>query len=286
MIRAIRRASQAAQALWIQTDYAVLEGGKPYGTGLDRFGLPLDRLLILRVARPLDALWGFEEALKSPSVAGVIAELPQDGAAADLTATRRLSLAARASNGLGILLRHREPCSATSAMTRWKVAAAPTEADRFGGLGRTAFDLSLEKNRRGRCGRFIVYWDHEARSFIAQAAASFGLPDMTRIPIDWIMRSGSHPATEIAASRTRFLRGPSAKTSLRGCLSFSLAVDVRWLSSWAFAPWALAVGMSFRSALRRLSPWPLRAGDIGDVNGEFVVRRLGAADCATAFGFV
>ena len=188
MIRAIRRASQAAQALWIQTDYAVLEGGKPYGTGLDLFGLPLDRLLILRVAHPLDALWGFEEALKSPSVAGVVAELPQDGAAADLTATRRLSLAARASNGLGILLRHREPCSATSAMTRWKVAAAPTEGDRFGGLGRTAFDLSLDKNRRGRCGRFIVYWDHEARSFIPQAAVSFGLPDTDSDRLDHAQR--------------------------------------------------------------------------------------------------
>ena len=71
--------------------------------GLDLFGLPLHRLLILRVARPLDALWGFEEALKSPPLAVVIAELPQDGAAADLTATRRLSLAARTGNGLGLL---------------------------------------------------------------------------------------------------------------------------------------------------------------------------------------
>jgi len=144
--------------------------------GLDLFGLPLHRLLILRVARPLDALWGFEEALKSPPLAVVIAELPQDGAAADLTATRRLSLAARTGNGLGLLLRHRKACSASSAMTRWKVAAAPTEADRFGGLGRTAFDLSLDRNRRGRCGRFIVYWDHEARSFIPEAV-SFGLAE-------------------------------------------------------------------------------------------------------------
>jgi protein ImuA len=177
--RAVRhrgKSAQAAHALWIETDYTALEGGKAYGIGLELFGLSLDRLLILRVARPLEALWAFEEALKFTALAAVIAELPQDGAAADLTATRRLSLAARAGNGLGLLLRHREAFWATSAMTRWQVGAAPSEPDRFGGLGRTAFDLSLTKNRRGRCGRFIVYWDHESKTFIPQAL-SLGLAE-------------------------------------------------------------------------------------------------------------
>jgi protein ImuA len=167
---------QARHALWIETDYVALEGGNPYGTGLDSFGLPMDRLLILRVARPIDALWGFEEALKSAALAAVITELPESGAAADLTATRRLSLAARADNGLGLLLRHRKSPGSTTAMTRWEVGAAPSEPDRFGGFGRTAFDLSLTRNRRGRCGRFIVHWDHERGSFIPQAL-SLGLAE-------------------------------------------------------------------------------------------------------------
>jgi protein ImuA len=175
--RALRHAGKSARAahtLWIETDYAAIEGGKPYGTGLDLFGLPMDRLLILRVSRPIDALWSFEEALKSPALAAVIAELPESGAAADLTVTRRLLLAARAGNGLGLLLRHRSAAYSTAAMSRWEVAAAPSDPDRFGGLGRTAFALSLIKNRRGRCGRFVVCWDHESRSFIPQAL-SFGL---------------------------------------------------------------------------------------------------------------
>jgi protein ImuA len=177
--QAVRHAGKAAKApyaLWIETDYAALEGGRPYGPGVDLFGLPMDRLLILRVARPIDALWGFEEALKSAALAAVIAELPESGAAADLTATRRLSLAARAGNGLGLLLRHRKSPGSTTAMTRWEVGAAPSQPDRFGGFGRTAFDLSLTRNRRGRCGRFIVYWDHERGSFIPQAL-SLGLAE-------------------------------------------------------------------------------------------------------------
>ena len=106
-IAALRHGRAAGSALFIQTDFAALEAGAPYGPGLDGFGLPMERLIMLRVPRPIDALWACEEALKSRGVAVVIAELPEAGDAADLTATRRLTLAARAGGGLGLLLRHR-----------------------------------------------------------------------------------------------------------------------------------------------------------------------------------
>ncbi len=150
------RKGHTSSALFIQTDFAALEAGALYGPGLECLGLPMERLIVLRVPRPVDALWACEEALKSRGVAVVIAELPEAGEAADFTATRRLTLAARAGGGLGILLRHRPLPIATAAATRWQIAAAPSTPDRFGGLGRTAFDLSLNRNRRGHCGRFIV----------------------------------------------------------------------------------------------------------------------------------
>ena len=71
----------------------------------------MERLILLRVPRPTDVLWAAEEALKSRGVAIVLAELPEDGAVADLTATRRLTLAARAGGGLGLL----HPAAAFSA---------------------------------------------------------------------------------------------------------------------------------------------------------------------------
>jgi protein ImuA len=166
-------AAQAAvggrEVLCIATDYAALAAGAPYGPGLDRLGLCMDRLLILRVAHPRDALWAFEEALKCPALAAVLAELPEDGSAADLTATRRLSLAAQAGGGLGLLLRHRLSPLSSAAMTRWQVAAALSRPDRFGGLGGTSFDLALQRNRRGRCGRWITGWNHDERTFVPQA---------------------------------------------------------------------------------------------------------------------
>jgi protein ImuA len=169
LVLAALRTAGGSSALYIQTDFAGLEAGTPYGLGLADYGLPMEQLILLRVPRPVDALWACEEALKSHGVAAVIAELPEDGEAADFTATRRLTLAARAGSGLGLLLRHRPLPIATAAATRWQVASTPSTPDRFGGLGRTAFDLTLNRNRRGRCGRFIVHWDHHARAFLPQA---------------------------------------------------------------------------------------------------------------------
>ena len=54
-------------------------------------------------------------------------------------------------------------------MTRWQVAAAVSKPDRFGGLGGLSFDLSLQRNRRGRCGRWITGWNHDERTFVPQA---------------------------------------------------------------------------------------------------------------------
>lgn len=159
------RTDAAKSVLWIQPDYANLEGGCVYGPGLVLFGLPLDRFLILRVRRSIDVLWAMEEALKSRALSMVIAELPDD--LADLTMTRRLVLAAREGGAFGLLLRHRPTRAPNASMTRWNIAAALSCPDPFGGLGAPAFDLSLVKNRRGTCGRWIVSWNEHERIFEA-----------------------------------------------------------------------------------------------------------------------
>jgi protein ImuA len=171
---AARASDDGRNTLWIQTDFAALESGNIYGPGCDLFGLPARQLLVLKVSRPLDALWAMEEALKCGALASVIAELPNDGSIADLTATRRLTLAAREGGGFGFLFRHRPSPLTSSAETRWEVAATPSRPDQFGGLGHTAFILSLTKNRRGPTGRWPVAWDYHERVF---SALSLGLAE-------------------------------------------------------------------------------------------------------------
>jgi protein ImuA len=162
------------ETLFVQTDLARFESGAPYGIGLDLFGLPARRLLLLRARRPIDALFAMEEALKCRGLAGVIAELPDDSA--DLTATRRLSLAARTHDGFGLLLRHRSTSMPSAAMTRWEVAAAAGARDAYGGIGATAFQLSLVKNRRGPCGGFRVAWSHHELAFVAADPVAVAAP--------------------------------------------------------------------------------------------------------------
>ena len=183
------------ETLWIVTDFAACEGGGPYGPGLDLFGLDAARLVVLRVPRAVDALWAMEEALRCGALGSVVAELTGEGADADLTVTRRLSLAAREgqSAGLGLLLRQSASSLPSAAATRWHVGAAPSEPDQFGGLGPPRFDLSLVKNRRGPCGRWTVTWDHQRHVFqrhvfrhvlqpalpVGVVAAAFDRPDRT-----------------------------------------------------------------------------------------------------------
>jgi len=169
--RAGARQDRGKDTLWIQSDFAGLEAGGLYGPGLALLGLPLEKFLLLRVARPADALWAMEEALKSSALGCVIAELTEEGAAADLTATRRLALAAREGGALGLLLRHRASPEPSAASTRWEIASAPSQPDAFGGLGPVTFDLSLVKNKRGPGGRWTVAWNHHERTFAALSLA-------------------------------------------------------------------------------------------------------------------
>jgi protein ImuA len=151
--------------VWIQPDFATAEAGFLYGPGLDLMGLPMARFIVLRVPRPRDALWAMEEALKCRAVGAVVAEFA--GEEADLTAMRRLALAAREGGGLGLILHQDCPSQPSTAMTRWEVASARGARDSFGGLGPTTFALSLVKNRRGRTGQWRLSWDHHERAFAA-----------------------------------------------------------------------------------------------------------------------
>jgi protein ImuA len=173
------RATRTRPVLWIQQEIAGFEAGELYGPGFAIFGLPMGRLLVLRVVRARDVLWAMEEALASRALAGVIAELVKDDA--DLTATRRLSLAAAESGMLALLLNHHASPEASAAATRWRVAAHPGPRDAFDGLGLTAFALSLVKNRHGPTGLWHVAWDHHEHAFSAApsggvAAAAFDRP--------------------------------------------------------------------------------------------------------------
>jgi protein ImuA len=179
-----REQGHADAVVWIETPFAAAETGRPYGVGLESFGLALPHVLVVRVPRPIDLLWAMEEALLCRGVAAVIAEVTEELA---LTASRRLSLAVRHGGGLGLLVRHRVSLLPHAALTRWQIAAARSPPDAYGGLGAAAFDLSLIKNRHGPCGRWTILWDHHERLFVDLALSvdvaqvAFDRPDRPRL---------------------------------------------------------------------------------------------------------
>jgi protein ImuA len=152
----------------VQERMAASYHGRLYALGLHAFGLDPDRVLFVSAPQTRSALWVVEEATRSGAVAGVLAEIWDASGLVDLTATRRINMAARASGAMA-LLAVRTLDGASAALTRWRVAAAPSQGPAPRLLGRPAFDLSLVRNRDGRTGAWTVEWDPHERAFAIPA---------------------------------------------------------------------------------------------------------------------
>lgn len=139
----------------------------PWPPGLARFGLSPADLVLVRAPRPVDGLWAMEEALRCPGVAGALLELR----GLDLTAARRLQLAAETGGALGLLLRpdaEEAAGGASAALTRWRVGALPgTGGAGPHDLGTPRWQLDLLRCRGGRPGGWSVAWRGAAEGLVA-----------------------------------------------------------------------------------------------------------------------
>ena len=105
---ALSRAIEAAEGrgddrpvAMVSTPLVDHERGRLFGWGARGLGLDPSRLLLIRARREPEALWAFEEALKSGAAAAVIGALDRPA----FVATRRLDFAARAGRACGFVLR-------------------------------------------------------------------------------------------------------------------------------------------------------------------------------------
>ncbi|MDP9137353.1 MAG: hypothetical protein M3N38_04155 [Pseudomonadota bacterium] len=164
----------ARPLLWVRLCHANGEWGRLYGHGLAGIGVPRDRLLTVSLRKPRSLLWTVEEALKSGSLALVIADT--DRRAIDLTVTRRLSLAAKAGATPALLLFPHGLSGGTAALTRWCVRAHPSSPPFFDAdaPGVPAWVLALERCRAGRPGVWSVEWHHATHCFSLVAPLSGG----------------------------------------------------------------------------------------------------------------
>ena len=166
--------------VWIVEDFAAIEGGAPYGPGLALHGLDPVGLILVHAASAKDALWAMEEALKCRSVAAVIGEIWSLEKIYDLTAARRLALAAQSSGGAALMLAAGMAGGAdrlaSCAHTRFEVfaqreggAKGSLKGSSLPGLplpGLACWSVRIVKARGGEGGVSIaLLWDHEEGCF-------------------------------------------------------------------------------------------------------------------------
>ncbi|MFQ5566815.1 MAG: hypothetical protein ACE5EU_10695 [Paracoccaceae bacterium] len=118
------------------------------------------RLVLARPTGTRAMLQVAEEALRSGAAPLVVAELVE---VTDLTASRRLQLAAGAGGGRGLCLVPEARARANAAETRWHCAPIP------GGGVRQLWELV--KNKRGRLGIWEIAWPEPAGEVPRPAAA-------------------------------------------------------------------------------------------------------------------
>lgn len=179
----------------------MLDGSALYPPGLVAFGLDHRRLILVRCRKPREILAAMEDGLRCRALAAVIGELP---GGIDLTASRRLQLAAENSGVTGFLVRsawrdqvsksppagkggaqtrtqdadrarEREP---SAAFSRWSVNSARSMAAGGNDAADTmTWRLSLLRCRNGGRGAWTVKWDAKAYRFSLAAEIADGQAD-------------------------------------------------------------------------------------------------------------
>ncbi|NPD66651.1 damage-inducible mutagenesis protein [Lichenicola cladoniae] len=133
-----------------------------FSEGLTQAGLDPGRLVLVHARQ--NALQAMEEGLRHPDLAGVVCELE---GRLDLVTSRRLQLAAEATDVLGLVLRRsrkfNDPALVTpsAASSRWRISGAPSppplpHAPDVQGVGRPVWKLELLRCRGAEPATWIV----------------------------------------------------------------------------------------------------------------------------------
>lgn len=169
------RAERAQPLVWIAQSGARFHDGIAYASGLSAYGVNHDDCVFVHARDIKSALWAAEEAAHLSGI--VLIECWKPHRLLDLTATRRLQLAAERSGARLILLRDARDQASSVARTRWRVAPAPSAEDPLDekGLGRPRWDVGIEKSRVGERGGWVLEWDHAHRRLIEAPPDSRGV---------------------------------------------------------------------------------------------------------------
>jgi protein ImuA len=163
---------------WVRTDQGVRDTGGVYAPGLVELGLDPDAIVMVQAPDALSALRVAADIIGCMGVGAMILELG-DARRLDLTASRRLSLAAQKSGVTSLLIRPPASSFASAAATRWQVSAAPSRALPGDAPGHPLLRIELLRHRGGVAPfETLLEWDRDQRIFSAPSLPRpvFALP--------------------------------------------------------------------------------------------------------------
>jgi protein ImuA len=152
--------------LWIRHEAAMRETGMPYPAGLVELGFDPAHILLLHARDALAALQAGLEGARCAALGAVMIELWGEARAYDLTASRRLALAAKTSGVPVFMLRVAAQPMPSGVETRWSARVAPSRRQAANAPGHPAFHLTLLRARNGQEGlQHHLEWNRDAQRF-------------------------------------------------------------------------------------------------------------------------
>jgi len=189
-------------ALWLRTIDATHKGGRFSPSGFAELGGDPSSLLMAVAPDDTALLRCAADALRCHDFGVVIAECWGTPSTLNLTASRRLTLAANHTGVTAIMLRLGAQQQPSTASTRWLVRSAISNPLEANAPGHPTFDLTLLRRRSGASGKsWRVEWNRDARSF--REAARYVQPARSRQRAPVLGAMVSLPAGKQAEYRRR-----------------------------------------------------------------------------------
>lgn len=176
-IATAKRAAQGKPFIWIKKVGHDDEHGDLHPCGLASLGFDPCGIFVAQARSIESILRSAIEAVRCTALGAVVVDIHGPSRVIDLTASRRLAIAAERSGVPIIILRVNAPPTPSAATTRWSVLPLPSAALAANAPGRAAFQLTLLKHKGGIDGlQWEVEWNHETQSFEERHAKATPLP--------------------------------------------------------------------------------------------------------------
>lgn len=160
------RAGSKKPMLWLRTEAAQKRAGLVHASGLGELGLDPAALLLALLPDEPALLRAAAEATRCAGLGALLVECWGPMRRLDLTASRRLMLAAEASGVTVFLLRIAGEPGPSAADTRWRAAPSPSTALEADAPGAPMFVLELLRRRAGPpAGPWRVEWNRDRLCF-------------------------------------------------------------------------------------------------------------------------